>query len=199
MGGQDSETMEGARGRSSGCSGVMGCLCWWIIGAVARSTGVGSGCVIAGVNGRGGVCEDSRFLSVHQPNAISPPPLPASDLWQGVAAALALFPVDNFLTIILALAITKAQGTDGTQVAAAIPVVSSSPGGDAVTSYKDGIAALQAGKKTRYIGASGPYDFNDQHNVFGDFDAVQADATTGKLQTVETLSAADLKAATVTP
>ena len=102
-------------------------------------------------------------------------------------------------TVILALAIAKVGGTDGVQVAAAIPVVSSSAGGDTITSYKDGAAALKAGKKTRYVGASGPYDFNDQHNVFGDFDAVQADATTGKLQTVLTLSAADLKAATVAP
>jgi ABC-type branched-subunit amino acid transport system substrate-binding protein len=102
-------------------------------------------------------------------------------------------------TIILALALTKAPAGDGTAVAAAIPVVASSAGGDAITSYKYGVAALQAGKKTRYIGASGPYDYNDQHNVFGDFDAVQADATSGKLQTIMTLSAADLKAATVTP
>jgi ABC-type branched-subunit amino acid transport system substrate-binding protein len=103
-------------------------------------------------------------------------------------------------TIILALALTKAQAAgDGAAVAAAIPVVASSAGGEAITSYKDGVAALQAGKKTRYVGASGPYDYNDQHNVFGDFDAVQADATSGKLQTVMTLSAADLKAATVSP
>jgi branched-chain amino acid transport system substrate-binding protein len=100
-------------------------------------------------------------------------------------------------TIILALAMTKAQGTDGPQVAAAIPQVASSPGGDAITNYKDGVAALKAGKKTRYEGAAGPYDYNDQHNVFGPFDVVQADADTGKMKTIQTLSAEELKAATV--
>jgi branched-chain amino acid transport system substrate-binding protein len=99
--------------------------------------------------------------------------------------------------IILALAITKAGGTDGQQVAAAIPVVASSAGADAVTNYKDGATAIKAGKKTRYEGAAGPYDYNDQHNVFGPFDAVQADAETGKLKTIMTLSADELKAATV--
>jgi ABC-type branched-subunit amino acid transport system substrate-binding protein len=102
-------------------------------------------------------------------------------------------------TIILALAMTKAGGIDGQQVAAAIPQVSSAPGGQAITNYKDGVAALKAGKPTKYEGAAGPYDYNDQHNVFGAFDIVQADATSGKLGTIMTLSAEELKAATVTP
>src|SRR4030088_3390115 len=101
-------------------------------------------------------------------------------------------------TVLLALAMTKVQGTDGAQVAAAIPQVASSPG-TAITNYKDGVAALRAGTKIRYDGASGPYDYNDQHNIFGAFDAVQADATSGKLQTILTLSADELKAATVSP
>jgi branched-chain amino acid transport system substrate-binding protein len=100
--------------------------------------------------------------------------------------------------VILGLALTKAGGTDGTQVAAAIPVVAASAGGQTVTNYQDGVAAIKAGKPTRYEGAAGPYDYNDQHNVFGAFDIVQADAETGKLQTIMTLSAEELKAATVT-
>jgi branched-chain amino acid transport system substrate-binding protein len=102
-------------------------------------------------------------------------------------------------TVLLALAITKTGSTDGQHVAVAIPQVASTPGGQSVSNYKDGVAALKAGKATRYQGAAGPYDYNDQHNVFGAFDIVQADATTGKLVTIQTLSADELKAATVSP
>jgi branched-chain amino acid transport system substrate-binding protein len=97
-------------------------------------------------------------------------------------------------TIVLALAIVKAGTTDGAQVAAAIPQVSSPPG-TTVATFADGVAALKAGTKINYDGASGPMDYNDQHNVFGPFDIVQAD-TSGKMVTVQTLSAAELQAAT---
>jgi ABC-type branched-subunit amino acid transport system substrate-binding protein len=96
--------------------------------------------------------------------------------------------------VVLALAMVKAGGTDGPKVAAAIKQVSSPPG-QAVSSYQDGAAAIKAGKKVNYDGASGPMDYNAQHNVFGPFNAVQSD-TSGKLQTVTTLSAKDLQAAT---
>lgn len=97
--------------------------------------------------------------------------------------------------IVLALAMTKAGTTsDGTKVAAAIKQVSSPPG-QVVSDYKSGVEALKAGKKINYDGASGPMDYNDQHNVFGPFDAVQSD-TSGKLQVVATLNAAELQAAT---
>jgi branched-chain amino acid transport system substrate-binding protein len=97
-------------------------------------------------------------------------------------------------TIVLALAIVKAGTTDGGQVAAAIPQVSSPPG-TTVATFADGIAALKAGTKINYDGASGPMDYNDQHNVFGPFDIVQAD-TSGKMMTIQTLSATELQAAT---
>jgi ABC-type branched-subunit amino acid transport system substrate-binding protein len=97
--------------------------------------------------------------------------------------------------VILALAMTKAGTvTDGAKIAAAIKAVASGPG-TSVSDYKSGADALKAGKSINYDGASGPMDYNDQHNVFGPFDAVQSDAS-GKLQVVQTLSAADLKAAT---
>lgn len=96
--------------------------------------------------------------------------------------------------IVLALAIVKAGTTDGAQVAAAIPQVSSPPG-TTVATFADGVAALKAGTKINYDGASGPMDYNDQHNVFGPFDIVQAD-TSGKMVTIQTLSATDLQAAT---
>jgi ABC-type branched-subunit amino acid transport system substrate-binding protein len=94
----------------------------------------------------------------------------------------------------LALAITKAGGTSSTEISTALPQVSNPPG-DVVTSYATGIADLKAGKKINYEGASGPMDFNQYQNVFGPFDVVKAN-TNGTFQTLQTLTAADLLAAT---
>ena len=97
--------------------------------------------------------------------------------------------------IVLALAMTKAGTvTDGTKIAAAIKQVSSPPG-QTVSDYKTGVDELKAGKKINYDGASGPMDYNDQHNVFGPFDVVQSDLS-GKLVAIATLSAAELQSAT---
>ena len=57
------------------------------------------------------------------------------------------------------------------------------------------MAALKAGTKINYDGASGPMDYNQYHNVFGPFDAVQVDLQ-GNSQIVQTFSAADLGAVT---
>ena len=94
----------------------------------------------------------------------------------------------------LALAMTYAGGTSTAGIEAALPKVSNPPG-DVVTSYAAGIAELKAGKKINYDGASGPLDFNQYQNVFGAFDVVKAN-TDGTFQTLETLTAADLLAAT---
>jgi branched-chain amino acid transport system substrate-binding protein len=92
--------------------------------------------------------------------------------------------------IVLALATEKAGSTDPDKIKAAIKEVSNSPG-QTVTNYADGLAALKAGKKINYEGASGPMDFNSHNNVFGPFDVVQA-GTDGNLKTVTTISATDL-------
>lgn len=66
--------------------------------------------------------------------------------------------------ILVALAMVKAGATDGASINAAIRDVAG-PGGQVVTSYADGLAALQAGNDINYEGASGPVDFDDSGTV----------------------------------
>jgi branched-chain amino acid transport system substrate-binding protein len=96
-------------------------------------------------------------------------------------------------TVVLALAIQAAGSTDSAKIEAAIPQVANGPG-TVVTDFKSGLAALKAGQKINYEGASGPMDFNQYHNVFGPFDVVQSDGGSG-MTTVQTISPADLAAA----
>lgn len=90
----------------------------------------------------------------------------------------------------LALAIDKAGSTNPDKIVAAIPAVSNPPG-TKVYSYAQGVAALKKGTKINYDGASGPTDYNMNHNVLGPFDIVQAQ-TDGSLKTLYTFSAAQL-------
>ena len=83
--------------------------------------------------------------------------------------------------IIWALAADLAKShLRGPVVNADIPKVTS-PGGTLVYSYAQGLKDIKAGKRITYIGASGPFDFNKYHNVFGPFDAVVA-TPSGELQ-----------------
>jgi len=95
--------------------------------------------------------------------------------------------------VALALAMTKAHSTSAADIQANLTLVCNPPG-QLVTSYADGLAALNAGKKINYDGASGPLDFNQYQNVFGAFDIVKANPD-GTFKTLQTLSAADLLAA----
>jgi ABC-type branched-subunit amino acid transport system substrate-binding protein len=96
-------------------------------------------------------------------------------------------------TIVLALAIDKAGDTTPEKIVASIPMVTNPPG-VVVQTYAEAVAALKAGRKINYDGASGAIDFNQNHNAYGPFDVVQA-GTDGKLHTVMTLSAADIQKA----
>jgi ABC-type branched-subunit amino acid transport system substrate-binding protein len=96
--------------------------------------------------------------------------------------------------IIASLAMAAAKGTTSTALNKGIPMVTAD-GGTKVYSYKQGVDALKAGKRITYIGASGPFNYNKFHNVFGPFIAVKA-STTGSYSTVATLAPADLEAAT---
>jgi branched-chain amino acid transport system substrate-binding protein len=66
--------------------------------------------------------------------------------------------------IALALAITKANSTDGQAIAAAIPEVLN-PGGTVVHSYAEGIKELEAGNEINYQGASGTLDLDENNNL----------------------------------
>jgi hypothetical protein len=88
--------------------------------------------------------------------------------------------------VISALAMDMAKSTSGADYNADIQKVTAT-GGTKVYNYADGLAALKAGKRITYIGASGPFYFNANHNVFGPFVAVQPDAS-GKYNTVSTIT-----------
>ena len=97
--------------------------------------------------------------------------------------------------IIDALAMEEAKSTNGPAVIAAVPKVTA-PGGTVVYDYATGLKLLQEGKRITYVGASGPYDYNKFHNVFGPFIAVQATGTGSSYQTIATLTATQLQTAT---
>jgi len=96
--------------------------------------------------------------------------------------------------MVLALAIEKANSTDPQAIVNAIPGVCNPPG-QKVSDWATAAAAIKAGTKINYEGASGPMDFNQYHNVFGPFDAVRVDLQ-GNLQTIKTFTADELKTAT---
>jgi ABC-type branched-subunit amino acid transport system substrate-binding protein len=97
--------------------------------------------------------------------------------------------------IVDALAMQQAQSTDGAKVIAAVPLVTDT-GGTVVYDYPSALKLLQAGKRITYVGASGPYNYNAFHNVFGPFIAVRATGTASDYETVATIPADQLAAAT---
>ena len=97
-------------------------------------------------------------------------------------------------TIALALAIDKAGTTDGPSYAKDIPLVTTAPG-TTVYDYQSALAAIKAGKRINYDGASGSMDYNQFHNVFGPYELVRSDLS-GNEQAVGTISASQLEAAT---
>jgi branched-chain amino acid transport system substrate-binding protein len=65
---------------------------------------------------------------------------------------------------ITALAMTMAKSTSPTVYNADITKVTA-PGGTVVHTYADGLAAIKAGKKIQYVGASGPLIFDRYHSA----------------------------------
>jgi ABC-type branched-subunit amino acid transport system substrate-binding protein len=78
--------------------------------------------------------------------------------------------------VIAALAMTEAHTTDGTVWVNHIMRVSNPPG-QKCYDYAGCVKLLRSGTKINFEGATGPDDFNQYHNVFGDWDMVQFDAT----------------------
>lgn len=89
--------------------------------------------------------------------------------------------------IIACLAMTAANSTDPTVWNNYVTKVAEG-NGEVVTTYKDGVAALKAGKSINFNGASGSDDYNQYHNVAGSWDVVQWDPTGTTLNTVFTVS-----------
>ena len=100
--------------------------------------------------------------------------------------------VDYDWVIVMALAATAAKSTSPSVWNKYIPAVTTaSPDAMAVHSYADGIAALKAGKKIDYVGATGVIVLNQWHNSTGGFE-VAAYQPNGDLNLVDSISAAQL-------
>ena len=94
--------------------------------------------------------------------------------------------------IVMALAATAAKSTTPSVYNKYITAVTTpSSGAEEVHSYAAGLAALQAGKKIDYVGASGVIDFNQWHNSAGGFE-IAAYQPNGNLNLVDSISAAQL-------
>ncbi len=97
--------------------------------------------------------------------------------------------------IVDALAMDLAKSTAGPAVIKAIPKVTA-PGGKVVYSYAAGLRDIKAGERITYIGASGPYNYNKYHNIFGPFIAVRVNPNGSTYSTVSTFAPQTLQAAT---
>jgi ABC-type branched-subunit amino acid transport system substrate-binding protein len=116
---------------------------------------------------------------------------PASQ-WSSDPYAMADY--DGF--IVMALAATAAKSTSPAVWNAFIPAVTTAGGGAVpVHSYAEGVAALHAGKKIDYVGATGLIAFNQYHNSTGAFEIGDWQPNNGNnLTLVDTIPANDLAA-----
>jgi len=100
--------------------------------------------------------------------------------------------VDYDGLMVMALAANAAKSTSPAVWNAYIPAVTTaSPGAVVVHSYADGVAALKAGKKIDYVGATGIIVWDKWHNSTGEFE-VQGYQPNGSTPSVGLITAADL-------
>src|SRR5580700_4646986 len=92
--------------------------------------------------------------------------------------------------LLMALAATETNSTSPAVWNASIPSLTTS-GALVVHSYAEGLAALNAGKKIDYVGATGIIAFNQWHNSGGGFE-IAAYQSNGSLNLVSSISAAQL-------
>jgi ABC-type branched-subunit amino acid transport system substrate-binding protein len=94
--------------------------------------------------------------------------------------------------LLMALAATATKSTSPPVWNASIPAMTTaSPQAMVVHTYAEGVAALKAGKKIDYVGASGVIDFNQWHNSGGGFE-IAAYQSSGDLSLVRSITAAQL-------
>ena len=92
--------------------------------------------------------------------------------------------------LLMALAATATKSTNPAVWNASIPAMTT-PGAMVVHTYAEGLAALHAGKKIDYVGATGIISFNQWHNSGGGFE-IAAYQSNGNLNLVRSISAAQL-------
>ena len=66
--------------------------------------------------------------------------------------------------MLAALAAVRGEGTDGATISENIKAVSGAEGGTEVTSFEEGVAALEAGEEIHYKGQSGVGPLNEQND-----------------------------------
>jgi ABC-type branched-subunit amino acid transport system substrate-binding protein len=94
--------------------------------------------------------------------------------------------------LLMALAATATKSTSPAVWNATIPsLTTASSGAEQVHSYAEGLAALKAGKKIDYVGATGVIAFNQWHNSGGGFEIGAYDSQ-GNLNLVDQITAAQL-------
>jgi ABC-type branched-subunit amino acid transport system substrate-binding protein len=104
--------------------------------------------------------------------------------------------VDYDGLIVMALAATAAKSTSGAVWDKSIEAVTTaSPGAVVVHSYADGVAALKAGKKIDYVGATGIIAWDQWHNSTGGFEVTGYQAN-GSTPLVGTITAGQIAALT---
>lgn len=95
--------------------------------------------------------------------------------------------------IVAALAMDAAHSTDPTVYVSYIPKVTTPGSGvTVVTTYAQGVQALNAGKIIKYTGISSPMDFNSYHAITSDYQAVKTTAD-GSVQVLMTIPATELE------
>ncbi|MEY4349616.1 MAG: hypothetical protein RL719_913 [Actinomycetota bacterium] len=94
-------------------------------------------------------------------------------------------------TILLALAAQQAGNDSGEAIAANLTSVSS--GGEVVTNFADGLAALKAGKDIDYNGYSGPIEFDENGDPTGASIGIYQYATDGTNALVEVVAGNSVK------
>jgi ABC-type branched-subunit amino acid transport system substrate-binding protein len=100
--------------------------------------------------------------------------------------------VDYDGVVVMALAATAAKSTSPAVWNAYIrAVTTASPGTVVVHSYADGVAALKAGKKIDYVGATGIIAWDKWHNSTGEFE-VQGWQPNGSTPELGLITAADI-------
>ena len=92
--------------------------------------------------------------------------------------------------LLMALAATATKSTSPAVWNASIPAITSA-GAQVVHTYAEGLAALKAGKKIDYVGATGIIDFNQWHNSGGGFE-IEDYQSNGNLNLVRSITAAQL-------
>jgi ABC-type branched-subunit amino acid transport system substrate-binding protein len=125
---------------------------------------------------------------VFNKDLLASPSVPKPAQWSTDSYSMTYY--DSIL--LMALAATATNSTNPSVWNASIPgLTTASPGAVTVHTYAEGLAALKAGKKIDYVGATGIIDFNQWHNSGGGFEIGAYDSQ-GNLNLVDSISAAQL-------